>query len=116
MDIFSLGMVCLWLMFEKYLSGIEPLPQNVNWINPYLKSCEQRDLSKSVLGAIKENDELEKKDKLMQLAMQLVLAEPNLESDKKYVLQEVFNRSLVHDPDFREINLKKLFGSLLLSQ
>jgi hypothetical protein len=106
MDYFSLGMACLWLMFEKYLSGIESLPQEVQWVHLYITTCIAEPRSYSVLEAIK------KEDKLLQFAIQITLGAPGLEEDQKQELLQIFSGSLPCHPNLRWANLREQFGAL----
>jgi serine/threonine protein kinase len=106
MDLFSLGMVCLWVIFEKYLSGIVPLPQEILWVEPYIQSCGEKHRSKSILQAAKDEN------KLVQLARQLVMAEGDLEDYQKEQLRRFFDASLVREPNSRDVDLKQTFGSV----
>jgi hypothetical protein len=110
MDIFSFGMLCLWVMFEKCLSGITTLPQEALWAEQYFQNKDEKYLSKRVLESLKH------KDKLVLLARQLVLAEQGLDDDKKHALQQFFSASLVCEPDERAAGLKQLFDCLVLHQ
>ncbi len=97
-------------MFEKYLSGILPLPQEVLWAEQYFQIREERPLSKCVLEGLKHED------KLTLLARQLVLAEQGLEDDKKQAIQQFFDVSLVCEPHMRGVDLKRSFGCLILDR
>lgn len=110
MDVFSFGMLCLWILFEKCLSGIAPLPQEAHWAKPYFQGKEKRHLSKSIL------EDLKQRDRLVMLAQQLVMAEKDLSNDTKQALQQFFSTSLTYDPNQREFNLRQLDSSLIPHQ
>jgi hypothetical protein len=110
MDVFSFGMLCLWILFEKCLSGIVPLPSEAHWAESYFQGKEKRDLSKRILEDLKQGD------RLVMLAKQLVMAENELSNDTKQVLQQFFSMSLACDPNQRETDLKQPFGSLTPNQ
>lgn len=110
MDIFSFGMLCLWVLFEKYLSGITPLPQDVSWAERYFQGKEKTHLSKNTLEDLKRGDEL------TMFAQQLVLAERNIDNDKKQTLERLFRTSLGCNPDERNASPGELFGQLRLDQ
>jgi hypothetical protein len=110
MDVFSFGMLCLWILFEKCLSGIVPLPSEAHWAESYFQGKEKRDLSKRILEDLKQGD------RLVMLAKQLVMAENELSNDTKQVLQQFFRMSLACDPNQRETDLKQPFGSLTPNQ
>jgi serine/threonine protein kinase len=110
MDAFSFGMLCLWVMFERYLSAIAPLPQEALWAEQYFQNKGEEHLSKRVL------EDLKHEDKLVLLARQLVTAEQDIDDDKKQALQQFFSVSLVCEPDLREADLKRSFGCLIPDQ
>jgi serine/threonine protein kinase len=110
MDVFSFGMLCLWVMFEKYLSRTVPLPKELLWVEQYFQIGEEKCLSKSVLDSLKHED------KLVLLAQQLVLAEQGLDDNKKQALQQFFDVSLVCEPHMRGEDLKQSFGYLMLDR
>jgi len=110
MDVFSFGMLCLWILFERCLSGIVPLPSEAHWAESYFQGKEKRDLSKRILEDLKQGD------RLVMLAKQLVMAENELSNDTKQVLQQFFSMSLAFDPNQRETDLKQPFGSLTPNQ
>jgi hypothetical protein len=106
MELFSFGMLCLWVMFEKYLSAIAILPQEALWAEQYLQNKGEIDRSREVL------EKLKNEDKLALLAQQLVTAEHDLNDSKKQSLQEFFGASLRCRPDERAADLKHAFGFL----
>ena len=109
MDLFSFGMLCLWVMFEKYLSATVPLPQEALWAEQYFQNKGEKHLSTRVLEGLKHDD------KLVLLARQLVTAERDLEGMKQ-ALQQFFRVSLVCESNLREADLKRSFGCLVLDQ
>jgi serine/threonine protein kinase len=134
MDVFSFGMLCLWILFERCLSGIVPLPSEAHWAESYFQGKEKRDLSKRILEDLKQGDRLvmlakqlvmaenelsndtKQGDRLVMLAKQLVMAENELSNDTKQVLQQFFSMSLACNPNQRETDLKQPFGSLTPNQ
>lgn len=96
MDVFSFGMLCLWLLFEEYLSGTVPLPAATHWAQRYFQGRKGKDLSRIVLDSLKQRDEL------VTLAQQFVVAEDALYDDEKMELQEFFGASLSCDPGKRK--------------
>ena len=110
MDVFSFGMLCLWVMFEKYLSATVPLPQEALWAEQYFQNKGEKHLSTRVLEGLKHDD------KLVLLARQLVTAERDLEEGMKQALQQFFRVSLVCESNLREADLKRSFGCLVLDQ
>jgi serine/threonine protein kinase len=110
MDVFSFGMLCLWVLFEKYLSWITSLPQDVHWAERYFQGKERRHLSKNILEDLKQGDQL------AMLAQHLVLAERDISSDKRQALERFFRTSLACNPDERDASLEKSFSQLRLDQ
>lgn len=100
MDVFSFGMLCLWVIFENYLSGTVPFPEEARWAEQYFENAENESRSKSLL------DELKRSDKLSSLSRQLITAAPDLEENQKITLLQFFDACLVHNPELREANLK----------
>ena len=106
MDVFSFGMLCIWVMFEKYLSGIMPLPQEAHWAEQYFQNGGERHLSQRILKDLKQEGEL------VMLARQLVMAEKDLDDEKKQALQEFFSASLACNPNERA-NSEQSFSRLI---
>ncbi|KAF2848273.1 kinase-like protein, partial [Plenodomus tracheiphilus IPT5] len=82
MDIFSLGMLCMWTLFEKHLSNLTQLPQAAQWATRIISNlkCEGR---------------------LIMLAQQLLRAEENLTEKTMQALDEFLSRSMLDDPNER---------------
>jgi len=110
MDVFSFGILCLWILFEKYLSGIISLPQEAQWAERYFRSKEESHLSKQALDDLKQGDEL------VMLARQLVLVEKDLDENKKQALVEFFSVSLTCEPDRRKDSVEDLLSRLMLNE
>ena len=110
MDVFSFALLCLWVMFERYLSGIVPLPQEAHWADRYFQDMGKRDPRMSILEDLKQGDEL------VKLSRQLVMAEKDLEDDRKQALEGFFIASLTCDPWKREANLRQSLSRLIPSQ
>jgi hypothetical protein len=85
----------MWVMFEKCLSGIMPLPQEAHWAEQYFQGGEGRHLSQRILKDLKQEGGL------VMLARQLVAAEKGLDDDKKRALDRFFSASLAYDPNER---------------
>lgn len=75
MDVFSLGMLWLWVMFEEYFSGLAPLPQGLHWAEHYFQTTGEIGRSKEILAELKQDN------KLIMLSSRFVNAEVEL-SDK----------------------------------
>ena len=110
MEVFSVGMLCLWVMFEKHLSAKAILPQEALWVERYLQNKGEKDRSKEVL------EELKNEDKLALLAQKLVTTEQDLDDSKKQALQMFFSASLRCRPDERAADLKQVFRFLAPDQ
>ncbi|KAH8723428.1 hypothetical protein GQ44DRAFT_656653 [Phaeosphaeriaceae sp. PMI808] len=101
MDFFSYGMLCTWVLFEKYLSGIMPLPQGAHWAKQDLKN--QRDLSKHIIDGLMRDDEL------IPLVKQLIVTENGIENDKKLTLERFLSSVLSISPLERNARFQELF-------
>ena len=106
MDIFSFGMLCVWVLFEKYLSRITSLPQEARWAKQYFDDKEERNPSLRVL------DDLKQADELAMIAKQLVLAEGDIGNDERQALEQFFGTSLVCNSNKRVANLRVLCSRL----
>jgi hypothetical protein len=95
MDIFSFGMVALWIMFERYISGVETLPVEVQWARKYFEDRTQ-EVEKCVLDGLKQGGQL------VEFGQQLVLAETGLDEATKIRLSGFFGASLAHEPELRD--------------
>ena len=107
MDIFSLGMLCLWVIFERYFSGSVPLPSEACWAEHYFRQAAGSDRSKKILNDLKQDDNL------VTLAAQLVTVETELTDEAQQGLTEYFNKSLPTDPNLRADKLGDLLECLL---
>jgi hypothetical protein len=103
MDVFSFGMLCLWVVFEKYLSAIVALPPEAHWAEQYLQKDEEH-------LSIKFLSELKRENKLSLLTEQLVFLELGLPGESKDALQQFFRISLPSNPENRAAGLKQCFG------
>jgi hypothetical protein len=95
-DLFSLGMLFLWLLFEPCLSGTAPLPQGAEVADTGLA-----------------RDTLYREKRRLQTYARLLLAsETALEEDERMALGEFFGLSLSEVPEQREMNLLELLRKL----
>jgi serine/threonine protein kinase len=95
MDIFSLGMLCLWTLYERYLSGIDKLPEDVALlVKDCLPEAPGKDHSKIFLDKLKSNG------KLIALAT-LLLVHQNLAHQERAMMEEFFQVSLQRNPEDR---------------
>jgi serine/threonine protein kinase len=102
MDVFSFGMLCFWILFEKYLSGITLLPREAQWAEKYFQGKEKRHLCKWILADCKRDD------KLVVLAQQLAQSERDIDIGRKQALERLLSTSLACNPDERAKELREL--------
>jgi hypothetical protein len=100
MDVFSLGMLFLWLIFERYFSKAEPLPKGAEWASSSFE-YEGKNRLRDIL------EDLKKQDHLVQLSHQLLIAENDLDLDKKQRLKHFFTVSLASDSNSREADIEQ---------
>ncbi|XXH05373.1 Chitinase 2 [Hypoxylon texense] len=95
-DLFSFGMLCLWLLFEPYISGrVSSLPQSLRSANTAL--------SRSGFDTLRT---LKEAGALRTCAQQLLSLDAALDQGNKSALEEFFESSLnPEDPAEREIGL-----------
>lgn len=84
-DLYSFGMLCLWLLFGPLIPGTK------------------LELQGEVLQ--------EKKNKLPQYAQELLNSDRALGDEKKAALEEFFNSSLSHVPEQRKDSLQKFLDT-----
>ena len=106
MDLFSFGMLCFWIIFEKYLSGVVPFPEEAYWAREYAQGKEENDPSRAIL------EDLKQEDKLTALARQLLMADKILDDEKKGALGQFFSASLAWNANERKVDLTKTFNTL----
>ncbi|KAH7080740.1 kinase-like domain-containing protein [Paraphoma chrysanthemicola] len=97
MDMFSYGMLCFWVMFERHLSGIVPLPEEAQWAEKYFEEEQQHSgsLSLSVLDGLKRDEQL------TRLAKQLIKDDKNSDDDDLQELGRFFDEILSYNPEDR---------------
>ena len=124
MDVFSFGLVCLWLLFEPYFSGIKSLPSEADWAVPCfnsslgqvehvfgrLKSMERRERG-LLKDRMQDKGAVEPKHGLLLLAYQFLDAESGWSSEFRKDLNAFFN-SLDYDPSRRTGDICKLVRHL----
>lgn len=108
-DVFSFGMLCLWFIFEKYLSGVLQLPGAVQSERTSY-NCETKHRSLEFL------DDLKKRRYLTQFAGQLVMAETSLDAETRRMLECFFNGCLECDPQSRDINIQYSLNHMNIHQ
>src|SRR5690606_14919681 len=98
-DFFSLGMLCLWFIFEKYFWASFPVPMN-----------------EDSYGGINEPFApiayLKREDSLATFASHLASTEATLLPEQRDSLQYFFSRTLALKPTSRSDSLKKLLERL----
>lgn len=104
MDAFSYGMVCVWLLFEKYLSGILPLPEDVRWAERHFQNKILEGPGIEALRGLKEGNEL------ALLAGQLVSSEESINEGMKKNVRRFLDKLLACNPAERVIDLRELKG------
>ena len=107
MDVFSFGMLCLWVLFEKYLSRTTPFPQVASWANELLTQTSNSYPSEFIL------DNLKHQDKLGLLAHKLLDAEVTINTERKNALSQFLTSALSYDSNKREASLQKLVDVLM---
>lgn len=105
MDVFSLGMLFFWLIFERYLSGMEPLPAEIQWAHLPLQRGQDTYLW-NILEELKNNDSL------VLLAHQLLMIHDGLQPERREALKDLFSMSLVSDPKLRIDDVDQLLKRL----
>lgn len=98
-DIFSFGILCLWLLFETYFSGIKPIPQGL-------------DLIAIEIPGLAEDTFCKIKGKLQIYAQQLLAAETAVDNTQRIALKEFFDSSLNADPQKRDGSFQQLLRKL----
>jgi hypothetical protein len=101
-DIFSFGMLCLWLLFETYFSRIMLPPQGLDLAADAFSSSTES--AKDILSKIKAE--------LQTCARQLLAAETAMDNDTRMALEEFFDSSLSKDPKKREMSLQNFMCKL----
>jgi serine/threonine protein kinase len=108
-EVFSFGMLCLWFMFEKYLSGVLPLPGAAQSArSSYIYKGEDRSLQFLA--------DLKKEDSLTQLASQLVMVETDLDVESRQMLEHFFRGCLPCDPKSRDVDIQYLLKHMNVHQ
>jgi serine/threonine protein kinase len=107
MDIYSFGMLCLWFLFKERLS--ETIPPEILGDRrgaAFFAPPFGRHQSQNLLADLKSED------MLPTLASYLITTTTELNDEEKGILHELFNSSLVCDPDERSSDLEHLLHLL----
>lgn len=110
MNVFSFDMLCLWVLFERYLFGTTSIPQSAFWANELFAQTNDSYQSESVLNNLKHQK------KLIIFAHTLLNAEAIIETKEKNALSQFFTFALSYDLDRRETSLQRLVNVLTSSR
>lgn len=105
-DVFSFGMLCLWFMFDRYLSGTLPLPPSFQFEMETSQEYGNKHLS------LRSLDKLKRAGNLLKAAISFVDADPDLSASSKHALQKFFIGCLETDPLLREANISNVLHHL----
>lgn len=104
-DVFSYGMLCLWFIFERYLSGNEPLPKMpAAIVMKYANSDED--------ASIKNLADLRGYISPLELSDYLIAANTTLDSPSQLLLRQFFHGALALDPRERSTDLSTVISHL----
>lgn len=109
MDLFSFGMLCLWILFEEDLSAPMPSFRKAAFWGGHEISCSLPGQSREILRISKVERHLP------LLAQWLLEAEKSLNDDEKAALKEFFSSVLDGDQDRRDIGAGNLFKRYVLT-
>jgi len=104
-DVYSFGMLCLWILFSKYLSDIPPHS------GEYGTESVSFD---AVTGPLSLLERLKGANKVEHIADQLMQLVPELNAECKIRLKDFFSLTVPFDPEKQTSYLETLVG--LLSQ
>lgn len=108
MDVFSLGMLCLWVLFEKHFCGTTPLPQAASWANKLFAQTSNLHSTEFILETLKHQD------KLVILAQQFLDADTTVKTERMTALSQFLISALSCNSDRREASLQQLVDVLAL--
>ena len=100
MDVFSVGMLFLWFIFEKYFCGNKTLPEEVNWATAYFNYEGQNRIQVDIEG-------LKQKQNLVPLAHHLLRAEDGIDEEQRRGLGRFFSTCLTIDPESRQSDIEE---------
>ena len=106
-DVYSFGMLCLWLLFGNHLSDI---PQTTADGAAGLISFD----APPFLGGPTFLERLKDEDRVEDIAHHLVGSMPGLDVEYRIRLKDIFSLALPHDPKKRTCDLARVIG--LMSQ
>lgn len=105
MDIFSLGMLCLWILFDQCFLDSKQILENFDFVERCQSACNTYELSMNIL------QEFKIKKKLSVAAQYLLENEDGLGTDQKFALGRFLSSALEHDPDSRRVAYEGLLGN-----
>ena len=110
-DVYSFGMLCLWILFGNRLSNFQQttadgVTEFISFDIPFIRS------PPSLLERLKNEDRME------GIANNLLGSMPGLNVDSEYTirLKDIFSLTLPHNPGKRTCNLERVIGLQVLSQ
>lgn len=110
MDVYSFGMLCLWLLFKDRPSVSPPLPRK--------PSQEKEDfvLFDETGNQYRLLEKWKMEGRLSALANWLLMTETRLNDEKKNALGQFFNLTLTHKPDERSTDFNRLLSLIAPSR
>lgn len=108
-DVFSLGMLWLWLLFQDHFyegcegGEAEPLPMIAEWTKPCLAKKSDSDLLNFL-------DNLKREENLIPFSRHLLIMDKNLGKDYKLMLERFFCASLACDASSRALEIRDLMN------
>jgi hypothetical protein len=109
MDIYSFGMLCLWLLFRGTFSETVSIPSDIfgHGRGPILFTLPRGEQSGQNLPP-----ELKSEDRFPALARHLIMETASFDNEQKYGLCKFFKLCLARDPNERSSNLGVLLKLL----
>jgi hypothetical protein len=106
MDIFSFSMLCVWFLFETYLSHSSSIPEEtLSWAANCFSETDTRNILRNLKGY----------GKLFGFAEQMLNAESRMVADMKVEWKAFLRLGLSQNPDDRDMSKSRLFDSQQLS-
>jgi serine/threonine protein kinase len=112
MDLYSFGMLCLWVMFEKHLSNPSTLPWRARKVQRYLNQYRGRQRKRGEDPRKEFLADLEVATQLRIFTRQVILGENVLNSKHQQALVYFFSETLV-DVSQRAPDLNQAFGGFI---
>ena len=110
MDTFSLGMLCLWVLFEESLSSGTIHLEDAGFAGRKDDFCSDDEQSIAILEAFKREKQLP------LLVRRLLEAEGYLSDDKKFAIKDFFGSVLDVDSKKRDLGVGGLFNDSVQSR